>query len=212
MKQLILILLDLKYLCQSPSLKKKEIIYFGRCISSLKMVLMSDRRVPLHHHHRQVTGRLAGGGQSVVGEPRTRRAQAVPLPLGLHLLPCLHSEASNSCFSGRAVGNSNESCRSKACVNGIPLGTSEESDILKSYYYIMVKSWDSGVMIAGGKRQILFLGRLLWEETIYRSLSDNSWAVFVVPSASLRLGCLMIHVKVVMLRISSQLPELPSAL
>lgn len=128
------------------------------------------------------------------------------------LLPCLHNEASNSCFSGRAVGNSNKSCRSKACVNGIPLGKSEESDILKSYYYIVVKSWDSGVMIPGGKRQILFLGRLLWEETIYRSLSDNSWAVFLVPSASLRLGCLMIHVKVVMLGIRSQLPKLPSAL
>ena len=102
MKQLILILLDLKYLYQFPSLKKKEIIYFGRCISSLKMVLMSDRCVPLHHHHRQVNGRLAGGGQGVVGEPRTRRARAVPLPLGLHsFLVCTMRPAIPASLGGR---------------------------------------------------------------------------------------------------------------
>ena len=43
-------------------------------------------------------------------------------------------------------------------------------------------------MLPGGKRQILFLGRSLGEETVYRSISDTTWARFVALSASLWLS------------------------
>ena len=172
-KQLILILLDLKYLCQFPSLKRKEIIYFGRCISFLQMVLMCLTNV---FPSIPITDR---GLASWLEVARVLWASTEPGGPGHG-----HSLSASTSLSAKwgqqflllwAVGDSNESYRLKAFVNSISLGTSEELDILKRHYNIVVKSWDSGVMIPGGKRQILFLGRLLWEETVYRSLSDN-WA------------------------------------